>query len=79
MKKKVDEFDTVSEDGRKYHITVYKTMVDMKSISDPHAEPIQSELREAVTAEGYKCNYISNDELEVLDLMGPVRVKLIKE
>lgn len=62
-----DEFDTDSEDGQRFHILIYTTMIDASTLSNPSAAPLKG-LKRACTSEGHNCNRIDDDTFEIVDL-----------
>ena len=62
-----DEFDAESEDGRRFRILVYTTMIDASSMSNPNAAPIEG-LKRACTSDGQNCNWIDDDTFEIVGL-----------
>ena len=61
------EFDAVSDDGQRFHMLVYTTMIDASSMSDPSAAPIEG-LTRIRTSDGWNCNRIDNDTFIIVRL-----------
>jgi hypothetical protein len=62
-----DEFDAESEDGQRFHVIVYTTMIDTRNMREPNSPPCKG-MKEARTAEGYHCNYIDDKTFEIVEL-----------
>ena len=60
-----DEFDATSEDGQRFHILIYTTMIGASSMSNPNAAPLHG-LKRVCTADGQDCNRIDDDTFEVV-------------
>lgn len=75
MKKLMDEFDAVSEDGKHFHILVYVKEIDVRSMDKGNEAPLEG-LKEVVTSEGYRCNFIDDNTFEIVPL--GIKVKRIR-
>lgn len=73
--KVTDEFDAESEDGQRFHIFVYTTMIDTQTMRDANSPPCEG-MKEARTTEGYHCNYIDDETFEIVQL--GLQVKRVK-
>ena len=62
-----DEFDAVSEDGQQFRMVVYTTMIDVSSMSNPNAAPLE-DLKRICTSDGQNCNQIDDDTFEIVGL-----------
>jgi len=62
-----EEFDVESEDGQRFHILVFTTMIDASSMSNPNAAPLQG-LKRVCTSDGEACNRINDDTFEIVGL-----------
>jgi hypothetical protein len=69
-----DEFDAVSEDGRRFRMLVYTTMIDARSMSNPNAAPLEG-LKRVCTSDGDNCNRVDDDTFEIVGL--GLRVKRV--
>ena len=70
-----DQFDAESEDGQRFHILIYTTMIDANSTSNHNAAPLEG-LKTARTSDGYHCNYIDDDNWQIVEL--GLRVSRVK-
>lgn len=68
MKRKTDEFDAQSEDGRTFHILIYRDVINAGTLTNPNATI--DGLKSARTTEGYHCNFIDEREstFEIVEL-----------
>ena len=73
-KKLTDEFNAEAENGKIYHLRIYTTFMDARSLSDPAAMPVEG-LKEVRTIEGYHCNHIDSETWEIVEL--GIKVKKI--
>jgi hypothetical protein len=73
--KLTDEFDAESEDGQRFHVLVYTTMIDTRTMRDATSPPCEG-MKEALTTEGYHCNYIDDNTFEIVQL--GLQVKRVK-
>lgn len=71
MKRLIDEFDVISEDGQEFHILVYREIINAGTMTDPHAT-IEG-LKSLRTSEGYHCNWIDENNFEIVELGLKVR------
>ena len=61
--KVTSEFDAISEDGQKFRLLVYTTMIETR----PGEPPVKG-LKCIRTSEGQLCNRIDNNTYEVVSL-----------
>lgn len=73
MEVKTDEFDTESEDGRRFHIIIYTEMLDSSSKNGLGATPGRKRI---CTSDGYHCNLIDDNTFEIVNL-GGLQVKRV--
>jgi len=67
-----DEFDAASDDGQRFHMLVYTTMIDAGAMSQPNAVPL---LKRICTLDGQVCNRIDDSTFEIVGL--GLRVKRV--
>ena len=66
MKRKTDEFEAHSEDGRRFFVTIYTDVINAGTLTDPNATI--DGLKSARTSEGYHCNFIDQNTWEIVEL-----------
>lgn len=69
MKKKVDEFVVVTEDGQEEMLFVYVDLIDVSTLSEP-GKVMEGKLRECRTADGHAVNVLPDGAFEILYPLG---------
>lgn len=68
-----ETFDAESEDGERFQIEVYTTMIDAGTLAEPNAPPLQGRLPTFRTSEGHLCSKNDDGTLEIVKLGLTVR------
>lgn len=69
MKKQVDQFVVVTEDGHEETVFVYVDLVDASTLSEP-GKIIEGKLKEHRTVEGHPVNVLTDGSYEILSPLG---------
>ena len=62
-----EQFDAVSDEGRRFRLRILTTMIDASSMSNPDAAPIEG-MKSVRTSDGMHCNWIDDDTFEIVEL-----------
>lgn len=69
MKKQIEQFDVVTEDGGRDTVFVYVDMIDASTFQEP-GKVIESKLRECRTVDGHFVNVLPDGSFEILYPLG---------
>jgi len=65
VKRQIDRFPAVSDDGHKTTIIILQEMIAVGTRDDPGATG--PGMKEARTIDGYACSYVNDDSFEIVN------------